>query len=447
MNGIAVLRGVRIARIGTALFRNRTVAARMTSPSCTMRVTMLTQLRALLFPSAPDAAFHQELLEDARAGTLVVGGLEVLLALTLPLPKLVAGVALGLATLGTVRVGGLYERLRFVLWISAAVWAIWIATGITGAAIVVATFVLLPQRTVEAAVFAVALGLLNRGLLPVLPVALFSPVLYRFRRDRYDSQVRLVQSTQELRLQQERALSAEHAASLERLAAAMSHELNTPVGAIKSSVQTLRSISEKYESATESRRKNLDALHTNVCECLLDSTSRVQTIVARLQRLTSLDRAAVRPTDINEVLQDVAAAVEASTSHEVPIRLNLHPLPKILCETQAWITILTRLVSNAVSQPGQRMLELTSEFGDGFINVDLTESGRTMDPALMARALEPAFAEAGGRIGTSNWNLFQVRGWIRQLGGDLRLSNEANGTTARLTIPVQNVAEAAVARQ
>lgn len=407
---------------------------------------MFTELRAVLFPPPPDEGFRQDIVEDIRFATVLVGGLELLLAVTLPLPAALFGVAVALLTLLAVRFGRLYERLQAVVLLSGLVWAGLVARGNAGwaDAVIVCIFALVPLTFLSAALYAVIAVLLTREFW-LVPVVFLAPLQYWYRRQRYESNLRLLLSTQELRLQQERALAAEHAASLERLAAAMSHELNTPVGAIKSSVQTLRSILEKYEAAGESRRENLAALHTELCESVLRSTARVQEIVARLQRLTSLDRAAVRPTDINQVLRDVAAAVEAGALHEVQIRLNLRPVPTILCETQAWIIIVMRLVTNAVAQPGQRMLELSSDFANEEISVALTEVGRAMDAGQLSRALEPAFAETGGRIGTSNWSLFQVRGWIKQLGGDLRLSNEPGGITARVTIPAQHIAEAEAA--
>jgi signal transduction histidine kinase len=411
---------------------------------------MLTRLRALLFPPPGDEGFRQELVEDAAFGAMILGGLELLLALRLPMPALAYGAGLGAVTLASLRIPALYEHLRYIALGSAFLWEAFAAATDSSlvAAVVICAFALLPQTFLQAVPWALAIALVSKGAWPfALAGAVLAPVIYKARRERYLSHLLLVQSTQDLRQQQERAMAAEYATSLERLAAAMSHELNTPVGAIQSSVQTLRSITGKLAGADEGRRQSLIGLQDDVCRCLLDSGVRVQAIVARLQRLTGLDRAAVRPTDMNQVLQDVAASVEAGASGEVPVRLTLRPLPVILCETQAWVTVLTKLVSHAVSQPGQRGLDISSDVNGDCIVVALTEVGRETEPAQLARALQPAFAETGGRIGTANWSLFQVRGWVRQLGGDLRLSSDDRGTITRLTIPAQHTDAAAAAHR
>jgi signal transduction histidine kinase len=415
----------------------------------------MRRTRDFVLPAEPDEGFRQELSEDVRFATLVVGGVEALFALSLPPAGLLAGVAIGLLTVVIAHLPNWYGRLRWVALGSSYLWLAllqWLGpsdgTLVAAAAVVVCVGVLLPHTPVEGTIHAVIVVVLGLRLWPIPLLALLGAVLgpfqYRHRRTRYDAQLLLIQSTQDLRLQQERALSSEHAASLERLAAAVSHELNTPVGAMRSSVQTLQSIQQKLGQADQPQRNKLTQLHADVCASLLASTARVQDIVERLQRLTSLDRATVRPTDINQVLADVAATAGAS-SEQVTIRLDLQPLPLILCQTQAWTTILTRLVLNAAAHPGERVIQLRSEMADGCISVQLIEPGRKIKAAEAARAFDPAFDQNGGRVRTSNWGLFQLRGWVQQLGGELRLFNDEAGAVTRILIPVQQTVEAASA--
>jgi signal transduction histidine kinase len=418
---------------------------------------MVRQLRDLLFPAGPAEDFRQELLEDVRFATLLVGGFETLLSLLLPLHAVGLGLALGIVTVAVAHVPACFGWLRNVTLISSYLWLAllhWLGGGSSatmagGAAVVICLAAKLPLTPVEGLLHGSAAAALSLGLWPLPLLALagaaLTPFQYRYRLARFTSQLHLLQSTQELRLQQERALSAEHAASLERLAAAVSHELNTPVGAIKSSVQTLQGILKKYSGADADHREQLTELYDDVCECLLAATSRVKTIVERLQRLTSLDRAARRPTDLNQVLQDVVAVAEAATPGDKQIHLQLEPLPLIVCETQAWTTVLTRLVANAVEVRGQERIELRSSMVDGCVLIQLLEVGRETSRAHRPRGLDPTFEANGGRMGTSNWGLLQIRGWVRQLGGQLRVSSDGRAATTSLLIPAHQVAEAEAA--
>ena len=66
-----------------------------------------------------------------------------------------------------------------------------------------------------------------------------SGVLYRQRYLNYQSYVRGLEAAEQLRRAETRVLLSDHAASLGRIAAALSHELNSPVGALKSAVDTM----------------------------------------------------------------------------------------------------------------------------------------------------------------------------------------------------------------
>ena len=372
----------------------------------------------------------EELLDDARFAVLVIGSLEIVLAI---LRLSVLGVVLGVATLAASRVPRIYEWLRFVAAGSVCVWLLLTPNGVEAVALLLPLAFVLPS---QALVPCVAAAIVFRTDWPIPVIAAAAAVVAwlheRRRVEREQGHIALIQSTQELRVEQARALAAEHGASLERFAAAISHELNTPVGAIRSSVQTLRAISGKFVSASEAERRRVASIHNELTNLLLNSAERVQGIVARLQRLTSLDRALVRPTDVNGILRDVAATVEAEVSGGASIRLNLHSIPLVTCETQAWTTILTRLISAAASRPDQRLIDISTELANDHIVIDIVEVGRDA-----AASIDPSFTNQGGRIGTTNWTQFQVRSWIQQHGGNLRqFSDSSRGLTTRVSIPV-----------
>ncbi len=410
---------------------------------------MLHSLTDLLFPPKPNESLVQELHADVRFGTLVLGGFELLLSILFPLEVAVLAGAIGLATLGSTQLSGLYERLRLV---SAASTLLWIAlmvllapdtpVRVGAAAAVLCLSTQIPQTPLQALLTAVGPLALSYGVWPLPAIALasvaLSPFQYRFRRERHEGVLGLFHSARELHEQQTRAVAAENAVAMERLAAAISHELNNPVGAIRSSAQTLQTIMGRYEAAGPERRDALRTMHADLCSSLVSSADRVHGIVARLQRLTGLDRAAVRPTDFNELIGDIAATVEAGTRGALRIALKLGTVPVIVCETQSWATILGRVMEESASRAGENGLEVTSSFRDEAVWVEVKECGVDLSRTQIGQAFIPRFATAeGGRVGTSNWGRFQLRGWVRQLGGEIRLSSETGGVTTRLRIPAK----------
>ena len=358
---------------------------------------------------------------------VALGALEVLLGgarLSVPL-----GV-LGILTMAVTRIPRLYENLHYAAALSGTIAVVLTSHGVDAVAVALTLALLLPSDAiVPCVVAAIAFRSDWHVALLVISAAGIGQFQYRRLLRRSKADVELIRSTQDLRMEQARALSADHAASLERLAAAISHELNSPVGAMRSSAQTLQTVARKFVGATEEERKRVAGIHDELTKLLLSSTERVQTIVARLQRLTSLDRALVRPTDVNGILRDLAATIESEVSSGVSIRLNLHNVPTVICETQAWTTILNRLICAAAERDHTRV-DISTAFADEHVVVDIVEIGHEV------KTLDLAFTEMNGRIGATNWTLFQVRSWVQQQGGDLRQFCDLEGClTTRVMIP------------
>jgi signal transduction histidine kinase len=88
--------------------------------------------------------------------------------------------------------------------------------------------------------FVFMLTLLSTGL---------AAVLYGQRTMSYSAQQESVRIAQDLAAAQVRALLSENAISVGKLAAALTHELNTPLGALKSSVDTMVVLAAKQATA------------------------------------------------------------------------------------------------------------------------------------------------------------------------------------------------------
>ena len=376
-------------------------------------------------------AFPGELFDDARFAVLVAGALE--LALSAP-PLSTGGLVLGAATALAANFSRIGERLRFVASGSVCAWLLLTPSAVEALTLTLTLAFLLPSQALVPCLLA-AVVFRTEWPMPLVAIAAAGIAVLQARRrlERGLGYLKLVESTQELRLDEARALAAGHAKSQERLAAAISHEVNTPVGAIRSAAQTMRSVARKLVTGSEEERKKAAAVHEELTDVLMTSTERVQAIVTRLQRLTSLDRALVRTTDVNGVLRDIAASLESESSNAAAIRLNLHSIPTVVCETQAWTTILSHLIRSAAAHRHQRSIEISTAFENNYVVVEIIEVGRDVPPPA---TVEPAFVENGGRIETTNWTMFHVRSWIQQLGGEIKQSSDrSRGLTTRILIP------------
>ena len=83
------------------------------------------------------------------------------------------------------------------------------------------------------------------------------------------------------------------------MAAALSHEINSPLGALRSGIETL--------AAIDARRKSTSGwpIRATLFRHLQESAARIEEVMHRLRRFVNLDEAELKSADLNELLTDV----------------------------------------------------------------------------------------------------------------------------------------------
>ena len=245
-------------------------------------------------------------------------------------------------------------------------------------------------RDWEAALEAFAQNHALHGLpIATLLASGLSAVIYRYLYETYKSHQQTMNAQSQL-------LLAESSASMGRLAAALSHELNTPAGALKSAVQTLRQVAEKRAVASQEQRKQLAQTETELHLVVEKSLQRLQEVVKRMQRVTGLDRAEVSSVDLNEVLEDLGSLVESDLSQGVSIDLDLQPVPSISARPQQMSAVFSNLLHQAIAHVGtEGHVRITSRKVDAEIEVVLTHDGPGMSAIRTLRGVRSWPQRAG----------------------------------------------------
>src|SRR5215831_11155755 len=108
-----------------------------------------------------------------------------------------------------------------------------------------------------------------------------------------------LRAAEELRRAESRVLLSENAASVGRFAAALSHELNSPLAVLKSAFQTYGNLTEKKATLASDKLKELEEIEARLRNSITESVERLHQIVLRMQRFTNMDRKEVLPVDLN----------------------------------------------------------------------------------------------------------------------------------------------------
>ena len=264
-------------------------------------------------------------------------------------------------------------------------------------------------------------------------------VVYAQRRSNYEILQQTVEAGEALRQTQNRILMTESAASLSRLAAAVSHEMNTPLGALLSGIDTMMLLTARQASGKPEDQPRLVRLQADVRRSIQESAGRLKELVARMQRFTYLDQAEVQPTDVNFIIKDVAALVAPELKESTKLELQLEPIPSVVCHPQQISIVFSSLINNSLAAlNGNGRILVTSRQNMNQIEIEIEDNGMGIGEEERENIFDPGFRVSEGRVSTGNWSMFNSRQIVREHGGDIRIaSSEGQGTRVTVTLPVE----------
>jgi signal transduction histidine kinase len=239
-----------------------------------------------------------------------------------------------------------------------------------------------------------------------------------------------------------RELISENVENLARLTAALSHELSNPLGALKSSLDTLWRTTQRGGSPDERERAKLDRVQAELRVTLDASLDRMQSVIERIQRFANLDRAETRSIDVAELLEDVVALARTQP-HSVAIELAVGELPRITCHPQPLSSAMASLLAYALDSCEAEDVDtvsLAAQARGDSVEIRIEFHGHDIPPDRLEQLFQPSFEIARKRVEARNWSLFSARQVVRDQGGDVTAFSEPggnNGFVVELPPPAQ----------
>ena len=242
-------------------------------------------------------------------------------------------------------------------------------------------------------------------------------------------------ASRELSRAEIRRFVAQTASTTSRMAATLSHELNTPVGALKSSIDTLSALADRRTTAEPEQLIRIQALESQVRQSARDAANRLQQIVQRMQRVTNLDRAEVLQVDLNTLVKDVIYLLESeSRLRGREVLLETSDLPQVTCKPQQISAVIANVLGSAVEGRAAQQIRVSTVARDREVLIQFHGVGSQLDSSETQAIFDPGFAERSGRIRAANWSLFMARQTLRENGGEMRMED---GQVV-LSLPVDN---------
>lgn len=230
------------------------------------------------------------------------------------------------------------------------------------------------------------------------------------------------QAQQELVRAQDELLQAGKLSALGTMSASISHELNQPLGAIRSYADNAGVLLD--HGRAEEARDNL--------RLISELTARMASIIAHLRAFARRDRHAPERVALQPALDD-ALALLAKRRQGMGVEL-IRDLPEATLWVQAGETrlrqILSNLLANALDalgeRPQPRRIWLRAERQGEGVLLTLRDNGPGFSAEALQRAREPFFTTKTSAQGLG-LGLAICDTLARALGGELSMSNHPEG--------------------
>ena len=250
----------------------------------------------------------------------------------------------------------------------------------------------------------------------------------------------LVQRLRQRAAMQLQLAQAQKLDAVGRMAAGIVHDFRNLLGAMASGARLVRS-----------RTADAAAL-APILDEMDAAVERGTTLASKLLTVSRQQELALGVVDVNQLLSALQPLLKSAAGADVRLRLELAPevWPCRLDRAQFDRALLNLIINarDAMPNGGEVRVATANEAeragnsraarpaGD-HVRITVADNGEGMSPEVAQRVLEPFYTtkgEAGTGLGLS-----QVYGFVRQVGGDLRIECRPKaGTTVELLFPRQH---------
>jgi signal transduction histidine kinase len=235
-------------------------------------------------------------------------------------------------------------------------------------------------------------------------------------------------------LMEERVRRMERFHSLGNLAAGLHHEIKNPLTALSIHVQLL----DKRLGDPASRKPVDELLGVLKAEIL-----RLNGVLDSFRDFASLQRLALRPTDVARVLEETAGLIGPQADQQrvaVALRRPEAALPPVPLDADKFKQAVLNLVINALeAMPGGGSLVLAASATDGELRVEVADTGPGIAREVQPDLFKPYVSTKARGTGMG---LALTEKVISQHGGRVGFRTGPLGTTFSIAIPLEPAAGA-----
>jgi signal transduction histidine kinase len=269
-------------------------------------------------------------------------------------------------------------------------------------------------------------------------------------------------------------------ASLGQMVAGVAHEINTPLGFVKSNVEVIgdllddyRTLVTQYDAAVqhclqpvdlifgadkssldklvkhveEARRKLFEArtnlekspLLKDAKELLTDASDglgQLSSLVLNLKGFSRVDRDGMDSVDLNEGVESALMIAQHQLRDRIKVVKHLQPLPKVRCMPSQMNQVFLNLITNAGQAiEGDGTLTIESKSDGKQVEISFADTGSGIPDEILPKIFDPFFTTKPVGEGTG-LGLSIVHKILKGHGGSIKVrTTPKKGSVFTLTLP------------
>ncbi len=259
----------------------------------------------------------------------------------------------------------------------------------------------------------------------------------------------LENTIEDLEMTHDQLVQAEKMASIGRIVANISHDINTPAGIIYSSVSELKKYIENLKEAYKREEISTEFFEEflknseDLTDLIEKNVKKISDLVKSLKTMAMYESEG-KPIKFNlkELLNDIVTALNPKLRKtKVKIHIDCPEDIEIKSFPSAISQVIGNLIENSIMHafddgeiPGN--IYISVKDAGSYVEIDYRDDGRGMDEETKRRAFEPFYSTRIGKGGTGLGLAIVYSLVTDKLGGDLILESEVgHGTRFVIMIP------------
>ena len=214
----------------------------------------------------------------------------------------------------------------------------------------------------------------------------------------------------ELQQSQVALVQAEKMASLGSLVAGLAHEINTPLGVLQSSTQTIESAARKIHNWLQEQFPQQLGDAARFIEVLSSTANdsqaaceRIDATVRNLREFAQLNRGDFQRARIHEGIESALNLVNHALGDDIEVVRDYGELPEIECSPRELNQVFMNLLLNASEAIHQRgdagVIRLRTRSSGDFIQFEIEDNGSGIAAEHLEKIFDPGFTTKGVGVG------------------------------------------------